>query len=291
MACMMLRRLLVLLAFVPAVSLADPPRSTALRSAKRMNPSAAQAAQDTPSAPVPIAPNAHLRVEVYLEKAEVVPITVLENGVGVAVTRRIVSAGRFGSSVDLVPSRALKPGATVVVMVGGVRSKTYRVSGAADTTAPSFVTATLESFRSNVTAPARPGSSPGPALDEVQVRVRVTDSSSVRIRGVINGADGGRIESTMSSFVSNTNPTTTLLMFPAGSLPTTGSIALRLEAVDAAGNVGTSNKLVKPAATEAPAVELPAAPASDDTAAVPVIDDVPPPPAAVAEPAPARRGC
>lgn len=291
MACMMLRRLLVLLAFVPAVSLADPPRHTALRAAKRMSPSAAQAAQDTPSAPVPIAPNAHLRVEVYLENAETVPVTVLENGVGVAVTRTVTSAGRYGSSVDLVPTRALKPGATVLVMVGGVRSKTYRVSGAADTTAPSFVTASLESFRSNVATPARPGASPEPALDEVQVRVRVTDSSSVRIRGVINGADGGRIESTMSAFVSNTNPTTTLLMFPAGSLPTSGSVALRLEAVDAAGNVGTSSKLVKPAAAATPAVELAPAPASDDAAAAPASDDAQPAPAAVAEPAPARRGC
>lgn len=278
---MTLRSFLVLLAFVPAVSLADAPRHAPRLALKpHMNPALWQATQDTAKTPIPIARNGHLHLEVYVGPAETVPITVLENGVPLTYARTIVtSSQRGGEAVDLVPTRELKAGALVVVSVNRIRSATFRVATAADDAAPTFVKASIEAFRSNVRAGPR-WVRFRPMQDEVEVSVTVSDESTVRLLGVVTGADGGRIESTMSVFVSNTNATTTLLTFPAGSLPTSGPVALRLEAVDIAGNVATSNELVTAATTLAtPDAATPVGSSAPDAVAVP------------ADPPAPRRGC
>jgi hypothetical protein len=248
---MTFRGLLLLLAIVPAVSVASPLRVAV---AKRMPPRSVQGRQDHPNAPLPVARNGHLRVDVYLPSPDTVPIIVTENGVPVAVTRKLVTPDDSPVTVDLMPARELAADATVVVSVGGVRSVTYRVDGAVDKSAPTFLRATLDAVTANAPTPSPRGAGIEPPRDEVQVSVTMSDASDLRLRGVITGPDGGRIESRPLVVVSNLKPSTTLLLFPGGTVPASGTVKIRLEAIDAAGNVGTSSELEKAvAAAPAPA--------------------------------------
>ena len=259
------------LALVPALSWADEPAG---RASSPRTPKQAQAESDRRGVPERLPANGRVRIPVFIGQPDNAAIRLVENGQPVAFERKVVMPAVRNDTpwIELVPARALTVDAAVIVFVADVRSGTYRI-GPPDLTPPEVASAEVQSFEVDLPAQVHTWGLGRPPRDEVQVSVRVVDDGSVRVRGVLLPVDGKPpVESINTALVASGINASSLLVFPPGSIQKGRPGQLRVEAVDVAGNVGTS----KP-------IELaPPAPASADASAEPPHEPAP---------RPVGRGC
>lgn len=233
-----------------------------------------QAAFDKPMNPETVPLNARLRVTSIVGPADAVPVQLLVNGAP-ALFDRAVSEGQ----IEITPKTPLPARATVVVMVDGIRSATFRVGSARDVRAPTIANAKIENVARAVPGPMCPPSPP--ATDFVTGTVDVDDESLVRANIRLVRASGAEV-APIAEYVSRarssigTFPRTSPfgVRFASGTLAPGEHATLRLVVIDTAGNASAplDVPIVVPGIPDAGSPDASTAPRSE-------------------RPASARRGC